>query len=104
MLLRDGYFVHFFAPTEIEPLPKYVVFVLDTSGSMYGTKIEQVKTAMNSILDDLSTKDFIHIISFNSYATVANLTQESFSPVTDYFDYNADYEVISVSTQLVVRF
>ena len=34
----DGYFVHFFAPSTLTVLPKHVVFILDTSGSMAGIK------------------------------------------------------------------
>merc|ERR1711923_217580 len=39
----DGYFVHFFAPDDLETLPKHVVYVLDISGSMSGKKLEQMK-------------------------------------------------------------
>lgn len=39
----NGYFVHFFAPPDLPTVPKNVMFVIDTSGSMYGTKIQQVK-------------------------------------------------------------
>lgn len=38
----DGYFVHYFAPKDLPPLPKNVVFVLDSSASMVGTKLRQV--------------------------------------------------------------
>ena len=34
----DGYFVHFYAPSTLPILPKHVVFVLDTSGSMAGIR------------------------------------------------------------------
>ena len=30
--LMDGYFVHFVAPENLPPMPKHVIFVLDTSG------------------------------------------------------------------------
>ena len=36
------YFVHYFAPKDLPPLPKNVVFVLDSSASMVGTKLRQV--------------------------------------------------------------
>ena len=62
----DGYFVHFFAPDYLQPLPKHVVFVLDTSGSMRGTKLVQLKDAMMTILDDLSDKDYFNILTFSS--------------------------------------
>ncbi|XP_049798868.1 inter-alpha-trypsin inhibitor heavy chain H4-like [Schistocerca nitens] len=66
VLLMDGYFVHFFVPRELPVLPKHVIFVLDTSGSMWGTKISQLKDAMSVILDDLSEKDYFSIIQFNT--------------------------------------
>ncbi|EAW86380.1 inter-alpha (globulin) inhibitor H5, isoform CRA_b [Homo sapiens] len=37
----NGYFVHYFAPKDLPPLPKNVVFVLDSSASMVGTKLRQ---------------------------------------------------------------
>ncbi|EOA99356.1 Inter-alpha-trypsin inhibitor heavy chain H5 [Anas platyrhynchos] len=41
--ILNGYFVHYFAPTDLPPLPKNVVFVLDSSASMVGTKLRQNK-------------------------------------------------------------
>lgn len=38
----DGYFVHYFAPRGLPVVPKDVIFVIDVSGSMIGTKIKQV--------------------------------------------------------------
>lgn len=38
----NGYFVHYFAPKNLPPLPKNVVFVLDISASMVGAKLQQV--------------------------------------------------------------
>ncbi|XP_049822945.1 inter-alpha-trypsin inhibitor heavy chain H4-like isoform X1 [Aethina tumida] len=64
ILVNEGYFVHFFAPSDLPPLPKYVLFVLDTSGSMFGTRIRQLKDAMNSILSDLKPEDKFNIIEF----------------------------------------
>ena len=32
--LMEGYFVHFIAPENLPPMPKHVVFVLDTSGRL----------------------------------------------------------------------
>ena len=62
----DGYFVHFFTDDKLKPLPKHVVFVLDVSGSMMGTRLEQLKEAMLKILDDMSEEDFFSIITFSS--------------------------------------
>merc|ERR1712183_328256 len=62
----DGYFVHYFVPSNLPALPKHLVFVLDTSGSMSGEKIEQLKDAMLTVLEDLTESDFFNIIEFNS--------------------------------------
>ncbi|KAK9890510.1 hypothetical protein WA026_010587 [Henosepilachna vigintioctopunctata] len=70
VLVSDGYFVHFFAPSELKPLEKHVVFVLDTSGSMSGTRIHQLKLAMKSILGQLKKEDSFNIIDFNSVVNV----------------------------------
>lgn len=40
--VHDGYFVHYFAPKGLPVVPKDVIFVIDVSGSMVGTKIKQV--------------------------------------------------------------
>ena len=40
--VSDGHFVHFFAPKNLSPLPKNIVFVIDVSGSMWGVKMKQV--------------------------------------------------------------
>ncbi|XP_038054008.1 inter-alpha-trypsin inhibitor heavy chain H4-like [Patiria miniata] len=63
----NGYFVHHFSPEGgFLPIQKSVVFVLDTSGSMSGTKIRQTKEAMDTILSDLRKKDEFGIITFSS--------------------------------------
>ncbi|NWQ70366.1 ITIH3 inhibitor, partial [Neopipo cinnamomea] len=62
----NGYFVHFFAPTNLPKLPKNIVFVMDTSGSMYGRAIEQTKEALLKILDDIKEDDFFNFILFNT--------------------------------------
>ncbi|KAK5602477.1 hypothetical protein CRENBAI_010958 [Crenichthys baileyi] len=62
----DGYFVHHFAPTNLPRIPKNVVFVIDQSGSMHGRKIQQTRTALHHILNDLAEEDFFGLISFDS--------------------------------------
>uniref|UniRef100_A0A1A8ABT9 Inter-alpha-trypsin inhibitor heavy chain family, member 6 n=1 Tax=Nothobranchius furzeri TaxID=105023 RepID=A0A1A8ABT9_NOTFU len=61
----DGYFVHYFAPRGLPVVPKDVIFVIDVSGSMIGTKILQTKQAMNTILGDLREGDHFNIITFS---------------------------------------
>jgi len=52
------------APTKDEILPKEVVFVLDTSGSMSGRPIEAVKKAMTKAINNLNEWDTFNIIDF----------------------------------------
>lgn len=66
ILVMQGYFVHFFAPENLPPLKKHVVFILDISGSMWGRKMEQLKESQTKILDDLSSDDYFNIITFSS--------------------------------------
>jgi uncharacterized protein YegL len=64
-----GYFMHVFSPTADElgtsPLNKDIIFVIDKSGSMSGLKIEQVKVAFSSIIDDLPEDDNFNVVFFD---------------------------------------
>ncbi|XP_050295497.1 inter alpha-trypsin inhibitor, heavy chain 4-like isoform X16 [Anthonomus grandis grandis] len=76
VLVDGGYFVHFFAPDDLPPLKKQVVFVLDTSGSMSGIRITQLKEAMDSILSELKPEDLFSIVEFNSVVKVWNIPEK----------------------------
>ncbi|XP_025062555.1 inter-alpha-trypsin inhibitor heavy chain H3 isoform X2 [Alligator sinensis] len=62
----NGYFVHFFAPTNLQNLPKNVIFVIDISGSMSGREIQQTREALLKILDDIKGDDYFNFILFGS--------------------------------------
>ncbi|NXA33444.1 ITIH3 inhibitor, partial [Eudromia elegans] len=62
----NGYFVHFFAPTNLPNLSKNVIFVIDTSGSMAGREIQQTREALLKILDDIKHEDYFNFILFGS--------------------------------------
>ncbi|XP_056132016.1 inter-alpha-trypsin inhibitor heavy chain H5 [Lampris incognitus] len=66
----NGHFVHYFAPKDLPVVPKNVVFVIDTSASMLGTKIRQTKDALFTILRDLRPEDHFNFISFSSKVKV----------------------------------
>ncbi|KAK2500859.1 hypothetical protein MC885_018301 [Smutsia gigantea] len=61
----NGYFVHFFAPDNMDPIPKNILFVIDVSGSMWGIKMKQTVEAMKTILDDLRAEDQFSVVDFN---------------------------------------
>ena len=69
---EDGYFLLLVSPrTEIRPediLPKDVVFIFDTSGSMAGKKLEQAKGALSYALNNLAAKDRFNIVTFSTEA------------------------------------
>nr|XP_022300432.1 inter-alpha-trypsin inhibitor heavy chain H3-like isoform X2 [Crassostrea virginica] len=65
VLVVDGYFVHFFAPSDMREIPKDVLLILDVSRSMYGTKVAQMKQAVLGILSDLHEGDRFNILRFS---------------------------------------
>uniref|UniRef100_A0A8B9PKC3 Inter-alpha-trypsin inhibitor heavy chain family member 6 n=1 Tax=Apteryx owenii TaxID=8824 RepID=A0A8B9PKC3_APTOW len=69
-IMYDGYFVHFFAPGGLPPIQKEIVFVIDVSGSMTGTKMKQTKVAMRAILRELRAHDCFNIVAFSEGISV----------------------------------
>ncbi|XP_046725167.1 inter-alpha-trypsin inhibitor heavy chain H6 isoform X2 [Silurus meridionalis] len=63
--VHNGFFVHFFSPRDLPVVSKDIIFVIDISGSMIGTKIKQTKTAISTILGDLREGDYFNIITFS---------------------------------------
>ncbi|HKF44815.1 MAG TPA: VIT domain-containing protein, partial [Thermoanaerobaculia bacterium] len=47
-------------------LPRETIFILDTSGSMYGDSIEQARKSLFFALDRLNPEDRFNVIEFNS--------------------------------------
>ncbi len=47
-------------------VPRELIFVIDTSGSMHGTSIAQAKRALTRALDALNAGDRFNVIEFNS--------------------------------------
>ncbi len=67
---EDGFFLLMLSPSfEVEEervLPRDVLLVLDTSGSMEGDKLFQAKEALNYVLRHLNAEDRFNVISFSS--------------------------------------
>ena len=72
ILVQNDYFAHFFAPPDLAPLPKNILFIIDISGSMSGEKIKQARRAMLTILDDLRghAQDTFNILLFDDRVQV----------------------------------
>ncbi len=66
---KGGYFTLILQPplrvTAEDVTPKELVFVLDTSGSMYGFPIEKAKETMKLALDNLYPSDTFNLITFS---------------------------------------
>jgi Ca-activated chloride channel family protein len=66
---KDGYFMLLLSPkvdlSAEDIAPKDVAFVLDTSGSMQGEKIEQARKALLFCINSLNAKDRLNVIAFN---------------------------------------
>ena len=52
--------------SETQRLPREVIYIIDTSGSMAGTSIQQARQALLLALDRLQPGDSFNIIAFNS--------------------------------------
>lgn len=55
---------------------------MDTSGSMSGTKIEQLKNAMYTIVDQLQENDLFNLVEFSTYSYLWNLDTEDVQTVS----------------------
>lgn len=64
---EDGYFLLLISwpRLDIAPLPKDIIFVLDTSGSMAGEKIRQAKAALKHALGRLHPEDRFGLVAFS---------------------------------------
>ncbi len=66
---KDGYFLMLISPksniSEQDRVAKDIVFVLDTSGSMSGDKMEKARAALKFGVESLAPRDRFNIISFS---------------------------------------
>jgi Ca-activated chloride channel homolog len=66
---EDGYFMLLLAPPQAETgtsVPRDLTLVVDVSGSMSGTKLEQAKAALEQALGTLRSTDRFRLITFSS--------------------------------------
>ena len=71
---EDGFFLLAVTPPELASsaaaIAKDIVFVLDTSGSMSGQKIDQAKDALQYVLGNLNPEDRFAVVGFSDYTSV----------------------------------
>jgi Ca-activated chloride channel family protein len=66
---EDGYFMLLLAPAPAEgaaSIPRDLTLVVDVSGSMSGTKLEQAKAALSQALGTLTSNDRFRLIAFST--------------------------------------
>jgi Ca-activated chloride channel family protein len=68
---EDGYFLLLISPaqSEVAPVPKDIVFVIDVSGSMDGEKLQQAKQSLKYALGKLNPQDRVAIVAFSDTVT-----------------------------------
>jgi Ca-activated chloride channel family protein len=80
---EDGYFLLLVSPraelAKAQRVPRDMVFVLDTSGSMVGAKMEQARKALKFCLDNLADGDRFAVMNF---ATTVNKFAEGLTEVS----------------------
>ena len=63
---QNCFFAQFFSKTGAEAVPVDLVFVIDVSGSMSGTKIVQTRAALETIINQLRDSDRFTMLTFSS--------------------------------------
>jgi Ca-activated chloride channel family protein len=70
---QPGYFMMSLSPgaelDELEVLPKQVTFVVDTSGSMAGIKMEQARQMLRQCIGQLGPDDTFNVVGFSTRVT-----------------------------------
>jgi Ca-activated chloride channel family protein len=67
---EDGYFLFLISPqldaSKVHVVPRDLVLVLDTSGSMAGVKMDQAKKALRYCLENLNPQDRFAVLNFST--------------------------------------
>lgn len=83
---EDGYFSLMINPSmkgnKAKPMPRDFVFVMDTSGSMRGPKMEQAKKALKYCINSLGENDRFSMLNF---ATSVSLFRDEFVSANEEF-------------------
>ena len=76
----------------LQAIPREVIYVIDTSGSMSGTSIEQAREALTMALTRLTPQDRFNVIQFNSntsqlYPSAVSVTSRTLAEAKQYVGY-----------------
>ena len=69
--------MHHFCPSGLHQIDKNIIFVLDASER---SQLDEIKTVLQDLLDDLRPGDLFNIVSYSSTLTYCN--SSSLMPVT----------------------
>ncbi len=82
--IQDDYATLMLIPPQQEQanrvLPRQVIFIIDTSGSMQGDSIVQAKQSLGYALQRLKPQDYFNIIEFNSNFSTLFLNPQAATP------------------------
>ncbi len=88
---EDGYFIMLLSPGQLDAraIEKDIIFVLDTSGSMAGDKIDQAKAALRFCVNRLGEGDRFNIVNFASDVntfrdTLVDATKDNISSASEF--------------------
>jgi Ca-activated chloride channel family protein len=90
---NDGYFLLLASPgvdiVDAEVVPKDVAFVLDTSGSMAGRKLEQARKALQFCIENLNDDDRFEVVRFSTevdalFGELADATRSNRDQATEF--------------------
>ena len=96
LIVNDCYFAQFFSPSGVERVPIDIIFVIDVSGSILGTKIDQTRVALETIIIDnqLIPGDRFSMVTFHS---VVNKWRDTLVSVSEYrqeFNLQEDWQLV----------
>lgn len=92
---EPGYFMMLMSPSmdvaTNNILPKDIIFVLDTSGSMAGKKLEQAQNALRFCLANLNERDRFEIVRFSTeaeplFASLVDASKDNRAKATKFVD------------------
>ncbi len=97
---KDGYFVLMLSPQEVieqtDIANRDIVFIMDTSGSMGGHKIQQTKDSFGFFINKLNENDRFAIIDFSD---IARMWKPELMPATEEYRQEAKLYIQSLRAQ-----